>query len=562
MGAILRIYLTFVVAQTAACTGAIGGIADGAPDSRSSAQGASGASHTIDAPIAACSKGQVAHLRRLDQSEYANTIRELFASSAANISASALVQDSYPADPLAYSGFTNDASVLRVTPEHLDTYFDAAKAISESVDKNGILPGNCLAPRAGADQTLCATTLIEDLGKRAFRRPLIDVEKANYLALYEASLMAQGSYESAIRFVVRGFLASPYFLHRAEIGAGTTLTPYETASLLSYFIWGSMPDAALFSEADAGRLATSEQISGQVRRMLTDSRAKMQVRSFFGQWFKLNDVLTTPKDVAVYKGFDDNVRQGLLEASLTFVQGLAFQGSGGLAALFADKVGYYNNNLAQFYGVSGDFSDTIRSVPLADTTARAGILGQEGFLSIYAYGNGSSPVHRGVFVLRKLLCQSIPPPPPNVPNAAIQPVANATTRQRFEQHTKSAFCASCHNLFDPFGNGFEHYDGIGRYRDTENGQPIDSSGVISGTRDIDGPFDGVVELGTKLSRSADVISCTSRYMYRFAAGRLDNDSDACSLDGITDKFANSGGDFAELMGAIAKTLATDSRTVE
>jgi hypothetical protein len=173
---------------------------------------------------------------------------------------------------------------------------------------------------------------------------------------------------------------------------------------------------------------------------------------------------------------------------------------------------------------------------------------------VHAKAIQTSPVHRGRFVREQLFCTTPPPPPPDV---EIRPPGlnpSQTTRQRFAQHTADQFCAGCHTLMDPIGFGFEHYDGIGRWRDVEGSNPVDGSGMLSGT-DVDGPFDGAVELSDKLAGSAQVAECYARQWFRFGYGRGETAMDGCSLQQLTTAFSNANGDVRELLVALTQTDA-------
>jgi len=164
-------------------------------------------------------------------------------------------------------------------------------------------------------------------------------------------------------------------------------------------------------------------------------------------------------------------------------------------------------------------------------------------------------VHRGKFVRERLLCQILPPPPNNAAFNAPDVRPDATTRERFAEHSENPACAGCHIKMDPVGFGFEHYDGIGQYRDTDQGLPVDDSGELVDTRGIDGPFEGVVELGQRLAQSEEARQCVATQWFRFAYGRVEGEDDRCSMNELQQAFAASGFNVKELLVALTQTDA-------
>jgi hypothetical protein len=225
---------------------------------------------------------------------------------------------------------------------------------------------------------------------------------------------------------------------------------------------------------------------------------------------------------------------------------------GNISALFASKRVYVNSRLAKLYGASPP-SSGFASIELAD---RAGLVTQPALLALLSHTDQSAPVLRGVFALERLMCTAVPPPPPNVNTIPPDPDPNATTRERFDVHTKDAACSGCHNLIDGVGFGFEAYDQLGRFRSEENRLPVDTSGnVLLSDPELTGPFRGANELAARLGASSRVRDCVATSWYRFALGRLEGDADLCSLDDVKSRFAASNGDFRELLVAITRSLA-------
>lgn len=485
----------------------------------------------------------------MTRSEYNATVRDL------------LGDDTKPAQDFALEeealGFNNNAANLVTSAALAEKYMLAAEGIAERTISAGSSQIGCDPLTLGAEA--CARQFIERFGKRAYRRPLQSDESA---LLFEQFTLgaADGAFEDGLRLVVQTALQSPPFLYRVELGqpalngeAVVKLDGWETASRLSYLLWGSMPDDALFGAAEQGQLATPEQIEAQARRMLEDPKAHDAVANFHQQWLDYDRIANVGKDAATFPAWSAEIGSLMHEETRRFLDDVVFGPSGGLGALLTSPATFLNAKLAAFYGVTGGSGDAFERVSL-DPAQRAGVLTLGTLLTINAHSNQTSPVHRGKLVRERLLCANIPPPPPNVMVKAPEPDANSTARQRFAQHSADPTCKGCHTLMDPIGFGFESYDGMGRFRTAENQVPIDASGELVGT-DVDGHFNGVSELAARLAQSQNVASCYATQWFRFAYGRGESEADACSLDKLRSRLRESNGNIKELLVALTQTDA-------
>jgi Protein of unknown function (DUF1592)/Protein of unknown function (DUF1588)/Protein of unknown function (DUF1585) len=318
-----------------------------------------------------------------------------------------------------------------------------------------------------------------------------------------------------------------------------------------------MPDQALFDAAAAGKLSTDADIAEQARRMLADEKAKDAVTAFFREWLEIEQLSQLPKDAATYPEYDEALKAGLVGETEAFVKSVLFEGDGKLETLLGADYSYSNQALAGVYGTAvAGFAFTRVTLPTAE---RLGLLTQPSFLTVTGAPNGSNPIKRGKAIYERLLCGELPPPPPNVP-AAKPASAGGTTRQRFAEHASNACAKACHSLMDPLGFAFENYDGIGRYRTMDNGQPVDATGSV----DLDGvarPFSSAVELAQILSTSDRVRSCFAKQWFRFAVGRKEAPGDAPSLSVIQSAFAAHQFDVRELAPAIAGSRSFRLRSV-
>jgi len=216
-------------------------------------------------------------------------------------------------------------------------------------------------------------------------------------------------------------------------------------------------------------------------------------------------------------------------------------------------VSFMNQALAQFYGVSGVSGTTLQQVQL-DSTQRAGIVTQGAVMTVLAKPDRSSPVLRGRFVREQLLCQTIPPPPQNIVITPPSVMPGVSTRALFSMHATVEPCKGCHSLMDPIGFGFENYDGVGRWRTTDQGQTVDATGTLTAS-DVNGSFNGAVDLAHKLSQSREVSDCMAVEWFRYAMGRGETTQDACTLQQLKQGFSTNQSNIRTLLVAVTQTDA-------
>ena len=488
-----------------------------------------------------------APLRRLTHWEFDNTIRELLGDDARH-------GEGFPTETSAHS-FNNQAANLGVTPLLAEEYLRATEAIAANAvaDLTALLP---CEPGGGEDN--CAAAFIDDFGPRAFRRPLTEQQRDDLLAFYDANKADHG-FDAAIELLIQRFLQSPYFLYRVELGmaepddtGAIPLDDYEIASRLSYLLWGSMPDDELFAAAEAGDLQNPDGIAAQAERMLGDPRARAAVASFHRQWLQLDTVDTMNKDASVIDDLDDELRTSLKEGTVAFLEDVVFDGAGDLGTALTAEYTFANDTLAPLYGVPAPGSSTPVRVDLPEGE-RAGLLTEASVLALTAKPNQTSPVIRGAFIQARLRCEILPEPPPDVDATPPEVDENATTRERYAQHTADPTCAACHQIIDPLGFGLEHYDAMGRWRDDENGLPIDASGTIVDADNGDSDFDGALELAQILSGEQAVRECFVDQWFTFAHGRAPEEGDTCSVDSLRTTFEESGDDIPTLLIELTRT---------
>ncbi len=494
----------------------------------------------------ACDQPNTGHspLRRMTREQYDNTVRDLVGITSKPASA-------FSPDEKIGAFFSN--GIAPVGDLIVEQYMNAADAIATEVvaDMDALLP--CDPALDGEDA--CAAEFVSTFGLRAYRRPLSPDEADRLQTVYAAGRQS-GGFVDGIRLVIQAVLQSPNFLYYIEFGTPSgselaALDSWELASRLSYFLWNSMPDETLFSAAQANILGSPDELEAQARRMLDDPKAERAIASFHLQWLVLDKLEHLDKDPEVYPAYSDTLRDAMRAETAKFSDFVVREGDGKLSTLLTATFTFADAPLLDLYGVSAPAGPEGR-VEL-NAGQRAGLLTQASVMAAHAHANQSSPIHRGKLVRENFLCQPLPPPPPDVDNTAPDPDPSASTRERFAEHTANPECASCHSLIDPLGFGFEHYDGVGAFRSMDGDFPVDASGEVRGTVDIDGPYNGAVELAAKLAQSEQVRECVTSQWFRFAFGRIDTDEDACSHAQAHALFAASDYDIRELLVALTRT---------
>jgi hypothetical protein len=366
------------------------------------------------------------------------------------------------------------------------------------------------------------------LARRAYRRPVTDDDLQPLLSLYRAGYDLEG-FEEGIRLAIEGMLSSPQFLFRIERdpldAAPDTAYPVndlELASRLSFFLWSSIPDDALLKVAESGKLRDPGVLQQQVSRMMADRRSQALVSNFAGQWLYLRNVGLLSPSTAVFPDFDEELRDALQRETELFFNSMLREDRPVSDLLDADYT-FVNARLALHYGIPNVYGSHFRRVRLTDEN-RHGLLGQGSFLTVTSRDSRTSPVIRGKWVLENLLGTPPPPPPPEVPalNEKAEEVRHLTMRQRIEAHSSNPACAGCHARMDPIGFALENFDGVGRWRTTENGTAIEASAMLpDGTR-----FQGPVELRKALlSRPEQLAQTVTEKLLTYALGREVESSD-------------------------------------
>ncbi len=420
-------------------------------------------------------------IRRLSKVEYGNTLHDL-------LGVDPKVTDVLP-DEVVGAGYLNTLSPLQS-----EQYLAIANAVLEQVLPNGdAAPAEARerlfgpAPVPGADLRAAAREVARSLARKAYRRPPSDPELDVLLGVFDLGRENDLAYPDALRLMLKAVLVSPQFLFitpAVEADPDRKIVPlddYQLASRLSYFLWATMPDAALSALADSGKLHEPQVLKEQVDRMLQDERSRALFDGFGAQWLGLGDLADKTFDTAKFPQMTAEMRASMVDEARLFFESIVRENQSAVRFVDSDYT-FLDGTLAPLYGLEESVTGPeMRKVSLTDAN-RGGILGMPGVLATTSFPNRTSPVKRGVWVLEQVLGERVPPPPPNVPALEKQnpaEVANLTLRQRTELHQTNTTCANCHKILDPIGFGLENFDAIGRWREQDDtGGAIDAAGEL------------------------------------------------------------------------------------
>ena len=542
-----------------------------------------------EAPVG--STAAAPELHRLTERQVNGALAELFGSDG-------LRRVRLPTE-IKVDGFDNDALTRAPTPYLVESVQRGINDVVADVVPQGGSWLRC-APGGGDDPRQCGRETLARFLPRAWRRPASD-EELDWITSAFLSWEGELGFDDAMTLALGVVLQSPDFLYMVETGDSETevdgvrdLTSWELASRMSFLLWDSMPDEALFEAAASGDLRTDAGVRTQAVRMLRDPRSRAAVRTFHRQWLDhdaiqsvnpdymaMGPVVLRPEEQAY---FDEVLETGSIQDIIELdeywgvIKGelmLAYQAEmdlfldhavferGTLDALLTSRRGFVTPRTAPLYGLDfddvdgasmdwqpegdanvsglGEFLNAEVKAVEHDGQRRAGVLTQGAFLAGHSHPTSSSPVLRGVFVRERILC--LPPlvPPGDIPPIGATEAATWTTnRERYAAHSSDPSCAACHVPIDGMGFPFEHYDAVGGWRDMDNGAPVDATGELVGT-DVDGPVDDAIDVIEALAGSRMVHDCAVEKLWHYAMHRAPDPADEEALAALQDGFWQDGG---------------------
>ena len=466
-------------------------------------------------------------LRRLNRTEYNNTIRDL-------IGIDFKPADDFPADDVGY-GFDNIGDVLSLPPLLLEKYLAAAEKIIARAWAVPVLRQRIMICQpVGKMDEECARRVLEGFARRAYRRPANPDELNRLVELVKLCVSQGDGFDKGMQLALEAILTSPHFLFRVERdprpggAAAKPISEHELATRLSYFLWSSMPDEELFRQAQEGTLR--KHIDGQVRRMLKDAKSRAFVENFASQWLQTRNLQKAAPNPAQFPDFDESLRTAMQRETDRFFESVLKEDRSILEFIDSDYT-FLNERIARHYGVPDVKGNYFRRVNLTDHD-RGGILTQASILTITSNPTRTSPVKRGKWIMENIL--GTPPPPP-VPDAGPldetrEASLSGSLRKRMEQHRADPNCASCHQRMDPLGFSFENFDAVGAWRDRDGTFAVDASGVLPDGQSFRGPAELKKIL---LGRKDDFCRCLTEKIMTYAVGRGMEPEDKCVLDRIT-----------------------------
>ena len=489
-------------------------------------------------------------VRRLTAEQYRQSIADIFGE---NITVAGRFEPDVRAEGLIAVG----TAQVTVTPSGFEQYNSigrniAAQTVSEEHRDRLVA---CEPASATAADEACAREFLDRVGRLLYRRPLMDAELNGHVAIASAATKELGGFYDGLEFALAGLLVAPEFLFRVETTAagGRELDAYSKATRLSFFLWNAPPDVELLDAAARGDLDTSGGMAVQVERLIASPRIKDGVRAFFADMLGFEEFDELAKDSTIYPAFSLKVANDAKEQALRTITHNLIDLQGDYRDLFTTRQTFLTRSLGAVYRVPVASENGWEPHEFAPDDPRAGLITQIGFVALHSHPGRSSATLRGMAIRELLMCQKVPLPPNNVDFSVVQDTENPvykTARDRLTAHRSEPMCAGCHKITDPIGLALEKFDGLGQYRETENGMNIDPSGELEGRA-----FSNAAELGKVIGELPSTVSCVVDNTYRYGVGRMLAPSESRWRDQLIAEFAENRYNFTYLLRRIALSPA-------
>ncbi len=474
----------------------------------------------------AAEPSHLAGLRRLTESQYRNSIADIFGPGI-------VVQGKFEPDRRIGGLLASSGATLSITPAGFEAYAKMANGIARQVvdEKNrGRLIG-CTPQSVTLPDHACASQVLNHYGTLLFRRPLSPEELKKRADAADAATRLSGNFYSGLSYSLTTLLSAPDFLFRVEMavprGPGYSLDGYGRAARLSYMLWDSTPDAALLDAARSGLLDTEAGVKAQAARLMASPRLETGMRAFFSDFLQLDTLGAITKDPTIYPKYSDEISASAREETLRTAIDLTLKKDGDLRELFTTRNTFINRSLAWIYDVPYNLNGDWMAYLFPADSGRSGILTQVSMLSMFSHPGRSSPTKRGVALMEIFLCEPTPNPPANVDFSIVNDTNNPTlrtVRDRLLAHATTPTCASCHTHSDPIGLSLEQFDSIGERRLKEGGRDIDASATIGGKQ-----FSGGAGLGQFLHDNPKVTACFVRKLFAYGTGDSNEELDRSTV---------------------------------
>jgi hypothetical protein len=482
-----------------------------------------------------------APMRRLLASQYTASIGVMFGATAAQVATP-------PGDNELHGYTTIGAAQLSMTDDLVATYEISARAVASAAMGEAARIAELLdcSPQGPGDRA-CMESFVGRAGRLAFRRPLAEEEVERFADVGMAASQQLGDFYAGVELAIVALLQAPSFLFVVETGspipaepAKSRLDGYELAARMSLFLVGAGPDEALLDAVAAGELDTPEGVREAARSLLGDPRARAALRHFFDEYLVLRDLGTTSKDPSRFPSWSPALAASMREETMRLMADIVWKRDADLRELLTADYTFVDERLAALYGVdppeSGSSESGWARVTLPTAQGRSGLLTHASILSRQAHATSTSPTYRGLFVLERFLCKTMPSAPNDVVTELPPSSTAPTMRERLAVHLEDPSCASCHAPVDPIGLALENFDSIGEHRTKENGATIDAS--------VDHPylgsFDGAQSLALALLAREELASCIVRNLHRHATGHVETKGELPAIDALVAGFVAGG----------------------
>lgn len=546
----------FVASLSASsCTGVLEGDLTSGPSNTTNTTGGSGTAGTTGnaGSVSTADTPSYKAIHRLNGNEYNATVSDVLNTSLQPATGSWIDGQTH--------GFDNIADVQQVDEAQYQRYFDAAGTLADDVFSKPELMSKLVGCTTPDDA--CVSLVVNKLGLRLFRRPLLTEEVGIYKKVYAAATQQGEDHNGSLKQVLRALLASSAFLYRMEFDPNPNstekhpLSAYELATRLSYFFWSSAPDEALLGAAADQSILQDSTLTAAIDRLIADpARGPRFVRNFYGQWLGAQRVAAHAVAPDVYKTWTPTLATALADEMYAYFADFLQKDRSWLTFLTED-MNFVTPELAKMYGMPAPAGEGMQQVSFTGDKRR-GFLGLGGFLAQSSLDRRTSPTLRGRWIMVKLLCTEPPAPPKDVPDivvaAGMTDLSKGNVRAVLEQHRKNPTCANCHKLFDPWGIPLEQYDGIGAFRTTYG----DGSPVSTATELTDGSLVNTTdELIDKLAQEPRFKQCVADNLYMYGLGRVVSEKDRPSLDAIQAQW-NNGTDVPTLRRLLHSIVLADA----
>ena len=420
-------------------------------------------------------------------------------------------------------------------------------------------------PEDSSENAECAREILSAITRRAYRREVSDSDLAVPMKFFREAV-ADGDFESGIEAALTAILINPSFLLRVErdpedasSGEVYEISESELASRLSFFLWSSLPDDRLLDLAAEGQLHAPPTLAAEVERMLADERSRSLVTNFASQWLYLRNLQSINPDLRKFPDFDDNLREAFRRETELLFESIVRDDRSVLEFLRSETT-YLNERLATHYGIPHVRGSHFRRVKLDPASRRGGLLRHGSILTVTSYATRTSPTIRGNWILENLMGTPPPPPPPNVPSLKEKsPTGAQSVRERLALHRQDAACASCHDLIDPIGFALDNFDAVGRWRDFEDGQAINVSGILPDGTEVR----GVDDLEAAMLHYPELfVQTLVEKLLVFALGRGIEPADGPAVRRIVSRARANDYRFSSLVSGIVNSPPFQMRTVD